>query len=64
MTNLYVRVNLKETPDEPVQFVGVYVLRWGKDTEPSAGFRMATDEEIFAEAARVPLPKLKTIEEE
>jgi hypothetical protein len=35
--------------DEPVQFVGVYVLKWGRVDEPTVAFREATPEEIAAE---------------
>lgn len=38
--------------DEPIQYVGVYVLRWGA-LEPTVGFREATDEEIAAESGVV-----------
>ena len=46
---------LVELPsDEPVQFVGVYVLRWGCVEAPTVAFREATPEEIAAEQS-VPL---------
>jgi len=32
--------------DEPVQFVGVYVLNWGQVSEPAIGFVEASTEEI------------------
>ena len=32
--------------DEPVQFVGVYVIRWGKELEPTVGF-VEVDEEAI-----------------
>lgn len=35
--------------DESVQFVGVYVLKWGRVDEPTVAFREATPEEIAAE---------------
>jgi hypothetical protein len=38
--------------DEPVQFVGVYVLRWGQGGEPTVGFREATPEEVATEQAK------------
>jgi len=31
--------------DEPVQFVGVYVLRWGREEQPSVGFVEADEVE-------------------
>jgi len=34
--------------DEPVQFVGVYVMHWGRADEPSTGFVEWTEEEIAA----------------
>jgi hypothetical protein len=43
---LYIRIELPS--DEPVSFVGVYVLKWGA-LEPTVGFREATPEEIQAE---------------
>lgn len=33
--------------EEPVQYVGVYVLKWGKTDEPTVAFREATQEEMF-----------------
>ena len=45
---LYRRVEI--TDGQPVQFVGVYVTKWGKMDEPTDGFVEATDEEM-AEAA-------------
>ena len=47
---LYKRVDLPS--DEPVVFVGVYVLRWGKADEPTVAFVEASDEDIQAEVAR------------
>ncbi len=47
---LYTRINLPS--DEPVEFVGVYVLKWGRAEAPTVGFRVATPEEIQAEAAK------------
>lgn len=44
---LYKMVELPS--DEPVQFVGVYVLKWGHVDEPTVAFRKATPEEIAAE---------------
>jgi hypothetical protein len=35
--------------DEPVSFVGCYVLKWGRIDEPTVAFREATPEEIAAE---------------
>jgi hypothetical protein len=35
--------------DEPVAFVGCYVLKWGRVDEPTVAFREATPEEIAAE---------------
>lgn len=52
---LYKMIDLPS--DEPVQFVGVYVLRWGKVAEPSVAFREATPEEIEAERGLVPSPE-------
>lgn len=31
--------------DEPVQYVGCYVLRWGKDDQPTVGF-VPVDEDV------------------
>jgi len=46
---------LVELPsDEPVQFVGVYALKWGRVNEPTVAFREATPEEIAAEQAAAP----------
>jgi hypothetical protein len=43
-----------ELPSEDfVQFVGVYVLRWGKEDQPSIAFRQATPEEITEEFNRI-----------
>ena len=42
MSTLYRRVDLEdlgpEGESEPVVYVGVYVLRWGKEDQPSVGF--------------------------
>lgn len=46
---LYLRIELPS--EEPVQFVGTYVMRWGRDDEPTCAFREATDEEVIEEAA-------------
>ncbi len=43
---LYVLVELPST--EPVNFVGVYVLKWGKATQPTVAFREASPREIQA----------------
>lgn len=32
--------------DEPVTFVGCYVLKWGRSEEPTVAFVPATEEEI------------------
>lgn len=32
--------------DEPVQYVGVYVLRWGKLSEPTVGFIPVEEDEL------------------
>ena len=46
---------LVELPsDDPVQFVGVYTLRWGKVDEPTVAFVEATDEEIQKAASEHP----------
>ena len=39
--------------DEPVEYVGVYVLRWGRVSEPSVGFIEATPDEILEECDNV-----------
>ena len=36
-----------------MQFVGVYVLKWGRVDEPTVAFREATPEEIAAEQSVV-----------
>ena len=36
MSNLYRMVALPS--DEPIQFVGCYVLKWGKEEQPTVGF--------------------------
>jgi len=41
----YKRIELEEGVE--VQFVGVYVLKWGKTDKPTIGFREASDEEII-----------------
>ena len=43
MTELYRAIELPS--DEPVQYVGCYVLKWGRVSEPSVGF-VPVDEEI------------------
>jgi hypothetical protein len=48
---LYKMIDLPS--DQPVQFVGVYVMHWGKESEPTVAFREATEEEIKAEADKV-----------
>lgn len=53
---LYHRIDLDDLEEigespVPVQFVGVYVLRWGRDKEPSVGFWEAEDT-IYAEKLR------------
>lgn len=40
----YLRVSL----DEPVAYVGCYVLKWGKCDEPEYGFREVNDGDIQA----------------
>lgn len=48
---LYKMIDLPS--DQPVQFVGVYVMHWGKESEPTVAFREATVEEVQAEANKV-----------
>ena len=48
---LYKMIDLPS--DQPVQFVGVYVMHWGKESEPTVAFREATEEEIKAEVDKV-----------
>ena len=45
--------DLEKIRDSPiqVQFVGVYVLRWGRDKDPSVGFWEA-EETIYTEKLR------------
>jgi len=38
--------------EEPVQFVGVYILRWGKASEPTMGFT-PIDEDTLVEFAKL-----------
>jgi hypothetical protein len=58
---LYTRVSLEE--GTPVQFVGVYVLRWGRYDEPTDGFRESTIEEVieFLKNQDLTLDKLKEL---
>ena len=42
MDKLYRMVELPS--DEPIQFVGCYVLKWGEDKQPTVGF-VEVDEE-------------------
>ena len=37
---------------EPVQYVGCYVLRWGKDQHPEVGFR-PVDDPVFRSASKI-----------
>ena len=48
---LYRRVDLADADGVPIQFVGVYVLKWGKVDKPTDGFVEATEEEM-AQAAK------------
>ncbi len=46
--------------DEPIQFAGVYVLEWGKKSEPTVGFVEAEEEAINAgmiEALKAAFPE-------
>ena len=52
---LYRRVELPS--DEPVAYVGVYVLRWGKVEEPSVAFVEASEEDIQAALSRFVVSK-------
>lgn len=61
MPRLFVAID--EPSDEPVQYVGVYVLRWGKVSEPTIGFREATDEEIAEAVATVAVPIVGTLDD-
>jgi hypothetical protein len=39
--NTYKMIEMREYKDEPIQFVGVYVLRWRQEWgQPTAGFVM------------------------
>lgn len=55
---LYTMIELPS--DEPVQYVGVYVLKWGQVGEPTVGFREATPEEISAECVSAVPEDLKS----
>lgn len=39
--------------DEPVLYVGVYVLKWGVADEPTVAFVEATEKEIAEELHRI-----------
>ena len=45
--------NLEETGDspEPVQYVGVYVIKWGRLEDPTVGF-VEAEETIYTEKLR------------
>jgi len=44
MEQLYRMVTMPS--DEPVQFVGCYVLKWGKEDQPAVGFVEVEEEKI------------------
>jgi len=46
-------VSIKLPSDEPVLYVGVYVLKWGRFDHPTIAFVDATDDQVLEEARRI-----------